>query len=747
MNFMQVLISLAVVSIPFLASADPALVRSGEHANFTRLVTTLPSNATWRAEQRGRNVILQIDDLQDGFDTASVFERIPKDRIASIDGSSNMLRIGLNCDCRVAAFNAGERYAVIDIAKEDTYSGPAFIPDISASAPPNLRNRPKLSAASQEFLERPPLSTHSEAMLEEMQNRLSKELGAATTRGLLQLRKEEFLPDLQPRPLAQESKTNALAAPNMSPIANTISNIRFSNSSDPQDSDHVIGKDSLQRQPSCLTNEDIALHTWADDRPFHIQVGEARQALFEEFDQLDSVAATALAKIYLFFGFGAEARQILKLKIPLEPNHTILLSIAEIIDHGHMVHPEPILHMLDCGSEANLWALLARSEIDPTEDINPDAALRALSELPRHLRIFLAPALAGRLLRYGNKEAAAAALRSLERLPQPQPQVAALADAELEIAEGYILEATSSLAQLVADNSIQSPQALITLIETSFEKDQAISVETAELAAAFARELRDTELGLSMHRAHLLSLIATNQFDAVFEDKQYLFSTRKRAEYATIPAIAIAALTQSGEDIVFLDHALALKKQELSALEPNIILQLAKRLLALGFDEAAQNAVSLIPPRPRSKNRQLLAARIALSLQQPFKAMAELIGIEDKEAKRLKAEASHMAGAHDDANAFYRSSEDSDQAARSAWLAEDWRNDILASDPILGPIAALSLTESPQDFSPNGMLRRSADALGESESTRSALNNLLAAPAIQVLQAEDLSDVNSFGSK
>lgn len=54
---------------PVIGISAPSLVRSGEHANFSRIVANIPSESSWEVSHVGNRVILKVNDLQEGFDT------------------------------------------------------------------------------------------------------------------------------------------------------------------------------------------------------------------------------------------------------------------------------------------------------------------------------------------------------------------------------------------------------------------------------------------------------------------------------------------------------------------------------------------------------------------------------------------------------------------------------------------------------------------------------------------------------
>ena len=66
------------------ANAQTSVLRSGEHSEFTRLTLRLPSGTEWSADLVGRQLSISLEGNLRAIDTASVFRRISRDRIANV---------------------------------------------------------------------------------------------------------------------------------------------------------------------------------------------------------------------------------------------------------------------------------------------------------------------------------------------------------------------------------------------------------------------------------------------------------------------------------------------------------------------------------------------------------------------------------------------------------------------------------------------------------------------------------------
>ncbi|MFK7834721.1 MAG: hypothetical protein AB8B60_00745 [Sulfitobacter sp.] len=572
--------------------------------------------------------------------------------------------------------------------------------------------------------------------MDNVQNRLARELGTAATRGLLTPTPGIDLPSIN-RPQIDTSAlvTEEPAAPESAQIpepSEPTNNMRITSSMDLPNIAISAEAGQTLTGLSCPTNAELDVSGWAEDSSFDEQTGEARMALFGEFDRLNRDVALRLSRMYIHFGFGAEALQILALDPQIAEEEPLLGDLARIMEDG-VAGPDSILpQLLDCETDAALWAILAREELDVARTIDPKAALRALNKLPLHLRQFLAPALSRRLLSHGDTDAAATAMRNLERRTDNLPSSAKLAQANIAMDEGNVERATSGFQDVIDDNAEQSPEALITLVETKLAENQPIDPETAGLVEAFAKELQGSELGPDLRRAHVLALLKSGQFDSAFRATAELGGGSEEKSAVDLRLTLLTELTAAASDIVFLDHVFDQPSRDIQRLRTRPKLALATRLLDLGFAQEAQDIVEGIPARPSNEARQILEARAALALEMPERAQSALADIAGEEAAILKAEAKHMAGAHAEAYALFRQTNQDKEAARAAWLADDWREVTLGDNPLFGPVLTLTETEFAPSSSPDGMLARTSAALDESAAARQTLADLLRAPELEL---------------
>jgi hypothetical protein len=758
---------------PGMTLAQNLFVQSGEHRGFTRFVTRLPAPGTnWNVARQGRTATLTFEGFEGTFNTRRAFDLITRERVQDIAGDGDTLELALNCDCEVSAFTAEGRFVVIDVASPGVTLPTPFVaetvtetieteePETKETAevietpvlPIGSRNpltdvdeaqtATTLNAPTTLFSDaRDPLTEEEQQALSEMQQRLARELGAAATRGVLTPRPGATLPQLRRAQVdtsgfdVPEEIEERPAKDEMPP--GVVNNMRITSSIDfpgfePSDAPSVSISGAV-----CIPDEELDFASWADDSPFSQQLGPLREKLFGEFDRLNRKTAKKLVQLYLHFGFGAEARQVLNIDPAFAAKYPVLTGIAEIMENGSADDPGFLRTMLECDTDIALWAVLAEETLDVPQAIDPSASLRALNKLPVHLRRFLSPALSQRLLSHGDTDAAATALRSVERLPEELPPAAKLAKANVIIDEGDTDGGASKLEDVVDDNAPQSPQALIRLVETKLEANQPIDTETAGLVEAYAEELQETELGPDLRRAHVLALLKSSQFDRAFDAAKALGVDEETDEAVKLRLQLIREITAAAGDVVFLDHIFAQESKYIARLALRDKLRLAERLLSLGFSEMAQEVIATIPDRPRDTARQILGAQIALALEQPQLAQAALTELNSPEADVLRAEARAMSGAHDEAAQLFAEADQPQQAADAAWLAETLQSDALSDNPLFAPVIAISETDVAVSTQPVGMLARTNDALEESQNARAALADFLQDPALRIDTGED----------
>lgn len=753
---------LAFLTLANGAIAAPFQVQSGEHDGYSRIVATIPLNAEWSVEQSGTIVSLKVPEHTEGFDVDAVFQFIPRARIGKVSSARDELTLDLECRCNVSAFLVREQFVVIDVASPNTVLATPLITSKQTGRGPLTSPRPKSVRAERterpsvalplipvrtieptrpvgkasprptDLLALPEPSALSNRILNQVQLDLARELGEATSRGTLQRVPGAVLHPSGPEvPQVREENPPLAIEPTRQSLA-PGQNIRISDSMDiPQNNQRERDRRTTTDR-NCPAPELFEVEEWGDDSTFAAQIGKARETLFGEFDRLVPESARGLAETYLYFGFGAEARQVIALDPNMVRGNPFLNGMGEVLEYGSARDTSLLHELIECDSAAALWAAMASDNIPRNVWVNSDAALLALNKLPVHLRQIIAPGFSRRMLDYGDPETASVALRSLQRLPLALQPDAALAQAEVSLIEGETDAGQAQLGTVIDADSDPSPKALIALVNSKLRHGQPISVEVATLLEAFAQELRNEPLGPDLRQAHVLALAKSGQFDRGFAALDALAGKDANETATKLRLQLIDELTNAASDIVFLEFAFAQTMDDLAQLTEPGKMAIVDRFLSLGFAGIGQQILATLPEHPLKEGRQMLAAKLALALGQPLKAQAVLVGFEGIEADRLRADAKRMAGQNDDAHALYARTDDSDAAEETAWLSEDWRELTPEDTPVLGAMSALP---GPEPFDPaerTGMLAKTSAALTESATAREVISSLLTAPLLAV---------------
>lgn len=737
-----------LIAAPHMALADPLPVQSGEHPDFSRLVT-LVRDAEWSISQSGREVVLSVPENQAGFDISTVFARMPKSHIAKIETLGDTMRLTLACDCAVSAFLEKDAYVVIDVSQDpaalsapplssapNTQESPA-LPVVAEASPlaasiapeePSAQDTSGLATVGAAFEQADPLSLSEQNVVSQVQTRLSEELAIAALRGVLTpVAGSDNRTILRPQ-IDPESILRAL--PETTPPEETTppsrprANLRISTSRDFPSTFRAATDAVAASGEVCPADDTFDIAAWGGSASFTAQVASARDGLYDARDRLDHDRAVKLAKTYLYFGFGAEAQSILALDPALIEEHAALHSLGDLMDGRTIGAASPFAGLSECTGPVALWAMLALP--DPPSGALPDSAeaLKSLNGLPGHLRRVLAPMLSRTLLSYGDSEGASAALRSIERLPTPLPSAGQLAKAKVEMDKGQSDRGFERLSSVAEDNTPQSPEALVKLVESKLARDLPISPETAGLVEAYASELRDAPIGPALRRAHVIALAKSGQFDRAYEASDRLGGGEDSEEAHELQRTLLHELIEAADAVTFLTHAYRLPSEQVARLSVTDQIALARRLFDLGFTPRAEQIISQVSTPTKRADRQILAARISLAMGKPWMAKAELLGVSGPEVAQLRADADRMSGGLEQARQYYAATDQQPKADESAILAGNLN-------------AVIDLPEIPSDTDTGsaGMLSRTAQMLDNSATARQSIMTLLENPEMQVESA------------
>lgn len=718
--------------------AQPVPVQSGEHETFSRLVFRLQSGTDWSINRLDHQAQINVAQPDIEFDLSQVFDKIPRKRLIGVSQKEKgaPLDLALSCNCEVEGFVQSGSYLVIDIRDAKTPAfrfGPGSLPrDLAAYrfqlgegvalpdrriALDERRNETVTSAGTKQ----PALGVATATNLPEQ--RLLAQIQRAASQGLL-TPVVELKPQDAPPPSVE---TQPAVAP-----ARSESNMAMMTVID-RDLATVAGAlNQLAPAHECLSDDLVSVPSWADERPFSDQIGALRAELFGEFDQPDAEIATELAKTYIHFGFGAEAKAVLDLIADSDQGADVLPVLADIMDAHPVKAANPLRGQSSCSANHALWSTLAGPV--QKEEIEGEAVLQSFVHLPRHLRQQLGPRLGRQFNALGDHDLAGAILRAIDRSTDSSGPAHDLAEAEIEDAQGNTEAAVARIETVVASDSDVSPEALIKLVDLHYAEGKALQPDMPELAASYAAEHRMGDMGPELRRVHAMSLAMTRRFDQAFEVLD-MISDEEMARAALHPVLEL--LTESADDVTFLTFALPVGQAGAGTLAAPLETSLAKRLLDLGFPEQAFAILEQGKSRNLSVADRLLRAEIALANELPHRAMIEVLNVSTPEAADIRARAMRANGDYETAGQVLLEAERPEIAARNLWLGEAWDRSADTQEPRYGRLAQLSSQLAGQ-VEPEGALPPLASArslLDESVSARSGIDEILG-----VLQVTDTAE-------
>lgn len=734
-----ILLFILLISAATAAPAQSVVIRSGEHKTFTRLVMKLKDSADWSIRRSNRLARVDIDQHEIRFNTTEVFQRIPRTRLLGLtqSGKGAPLELALNCNCEVEGFMQPGNYLVIDVHDPKTAEfrlHPELAPSNMAAYSFNLGEgrvqRSQSFTGGRRQAEatllpdpNPPGMAGGDAASGHglSEQRLLAQIQRAASQGLL-------------TPVTQLKSQSAnlvsqKAAPAHSPAgpATPIVNIATTTVIDRDMSGAASAIDQFAKQRECLPAEYVAISDWGDDRPFADQVSRYRIQLFGEFDEVNAEATINLAKAYLHFGFGTEARAVLGLIPERNEQIDVLLALADLLDSRPVARAELFDGQSECPSGLALWSAIVQS--DQVSEIVADAVLESFTQLPRHLRQQLGPRLSRQFNSRGQHDLASGILRAVDRRTDSIGPSHDLAAAEIETATGHTKAAVEKMEKVVASNTEFSPEALINLIDTNKVERRPLRPDFPELAGAYAAEHRLGELGAELRRVHAISLAMAGRFDEAFEVLQKVseLDTELTSDAATNSVLD--SLTDDADDVTFLTYVLPRAQTGSSAYSASLETRMAERLLDLGFAAQAYAILDHAKTRSFSERNRLLRAEISLANGLPHRAMIEVLNLASPEASEIRARAMRANGDFETAGQMLLDAERPEIAARNLWLGDAWDRLPSMENPRYRRLAELSVQLAKQvehdDASPP--LAGARTLLDDSMNTRSGIDEILGA--------------------
>lgn len=579
---MRKLILFFLVLFASPVNAQAIRVQTGEHGSFTRVAMVFSEPVEWRLGRNDDGYSLEIKGNEQSFDLSTVFDLIDRNRLRAIwaDPETGWLHMGVACDCHAIGFEADARTLVIDIRDGKPAAQSAFeismtseepLPPLVAPSLPRPKSRPETSPAAQTYswldhrlsenalpakkrvettmLAPPPFDTRPVA---EMREKLVMELGKQASSGVVHLAPiDDQIPELTDPPLS----TRRLAGVD----------IRID--------DRSLGTDGR----ACPSEEEVNPLTWSTDGDAFGKMAAARNHILGEFDSPSRQAVVAAARTYVFFGFGAEARNLLaQFGEEAEPDK-ILIALSQIVEGG-VPTPNPFEGVQSCDGASALWALLAAQTGEQLPGLNTGAVVQSVSTLPQTLRVVLGTAAHDRLIALGEISSARMVEAATKRISAPDDPSQALLRASQAIALGQAGQAEAEIGRINPKD--RGAKALVMLADAMFEQRKPMNTnDLVALEARFFELGPDHEDGPGMSRALMRMRALSGDFRGALD-----LATPDTVLWSEFWQL----LVEQGADGMLLAQAAEIEEATLANLPSPVVNLVGQRLLELGLPDLAE---------------------------------------------------------------------------------------------------------------------------------------------------------------
>ncbi|TNE64125.1 MAG: hypothetical protein EP336_15605 [Rhodobacteraceae bacterium] len=768
--------------MPLGLRAEVIEVRSGEHAGFSRLVMQFPSVVTWEFGRSGGDYEFRVRDADVTFEIATVFSKIPRTRIVSLNANESLLTVTVRGDVHADVFELRAGRVVIDIkdglpeassvfektlsavskdpverletpsAKQSRAAGPApetllasagqtqvGVPNNDDLVSENPWELPIIIPGRVNGPEQPiPLLPADDALSEprsERVDRLERELieqiGRAVSQGLLDADvspTEQIVEEANARQGGEEQAEYApVPAQEVQPQAER-SHVRIQSSIDREQVNRTDSQEADGHGNICIENQYVDIKNWGAAPDEELQFSTLRAATLGEFDQPDPEGVKRLARYYIFLTFGAEAKAVMtNFGIHVE-GEDILRTMADIMDEGYSARPGRLEYQFHCDGPAAFWSVMAKEHLSTWEDYNLDSVRSTFSALPIHLRRYLGPPLSERFLAIGDEKTAQYIQNAIARAGGDQGDAFSLLDAELTLADGDWKAGAAKLEGIVAEDGPDAAEALVKLIVAKVRAGEAIDRKTAETAEVMAVEYRGNPYELQLQNAALLARIHSGDADMAI---RRLLDEGPNLEDENRSALLSEALMVLSRDAdlmqfskVMLGHIAEISQLNLSDMAR---LTVAQRLLGASFFEETLDLMAGYAVQDDEEAKRILAEAF-LGMGEPEAALRYASQLEDEEGKRLVAKAYfHLDDPESALRALDGLAPDTESDALSI-LAEDWDTLERSNSPEMSRLAEIIQQDmTPEDFGTEGAPSLSSvrDMISSSQQTREALDALL----------------------
>lgn len=703
------------VALAFSASAQnrTVMVRSGEHANFSRLVFELGQHLDWEVTKDEAGYQIQFQSPLILFDLSQVFSRLSRTRISDLTAETiedaTRVRLDTPCQCHIEIFEISPGRLVVDIkdgetdesallVRDATISDPAVDvektvepeqPQTTVLQPPDHRAERLTKIAPEHRSETADEYSQNHKVpfglvlpdprVVEAQERLVAQLGRAMTQGVV-----------EPTGLGLVARTDPSATnPDHVPDKTTPSQHGSADPIEPLSKtalDHinlnvqnVLDRDraqsSTESEPeglskACSEFADFDIQSWSPDNDFNDAAAALRLSLVGELDRVDRDALESLVKLYIFHGFGSEARALMTAFKGELTQASMLADLSELLETGAVLDSSALRSLAFCTGPIAFWVMAV---IGPGLMPEPGSLSRMIDtfdSLPKPLRERIGPALGTKFLDAGIVAEATKIANLIARAPGDHGYDFALFDARLDLVREQTNEARKTLWALINSNQPNAPDATVLLITDYLASGEPVPEQLVIEAASRALEMRFSETGKALRRLEIRALAQAQQqaiaFDILVHEAAIgIFSPDEQNEIFGDIFQTFDASRQAPERLLetYFQYSNLLTVQP--SMDP-ARRQLADAFLKIGLPETAVDIMKEIQDRWTDRDR-LLLGQAWLSMAAPTATLEVLQDVKTSEASDLRAKALLMQGSLDPAFQSLSDTSDHDLSERIIW--------------------------------------------------------------------------------
>ncbi|WP_424966433.1 hypothetical protein [Dinoroseobacter sp. S375] len=593
-RFVAVLLA-TTLATPLLA----ANIRSGEHADFSRLVIQFDEATDWELGRSDTGYVMRSAGLGTPMDLTEVFRLIPRTRISRVrhDPSASQFWLDLACDCHADAFELREGRVVIDVkagAAPDTarFEEPLKSRTIAEKmdAKPPVSEVP--SPAPKAEIP-PPLPVNLDRDL--FRSELVEGLSKAMTQGLISpgfsLEEAAKKPVDEPNPESTASSDpEEEVAPN-SVGRTTLTQVEL-------DRLRRFLSDPERNTSQCAKFQDLEFTLDNIDPLSGVRTERAR--LYDPMGRLSQRSAFDLAIAYLSLGFGAEALEILELVDQQDTRTPAFKAIGAILEQQPITSANPFWGQIECRGGYVIWEVLSRETASRLDEEHLRGIQLHFLELPKQLRRRIGPELGVKLAEAGYVEVAQVIRNSLVRAETNEFAALRSIDASMALEIKETQHGVQHLEELVLQDTADAPTALLRLFDAYSRNGLEPPEKFMALISSYSFELQGTSTGAQLALREIEFLIRAGQLnDALDVMDRFQNSERKLSDQELDLFLDLAS--ETGTEIAFGRFALALANRlEARTASAEVFGAVVTRLIDSGLLEVAETLLDRSSLRDRT---------------------------------------------------------------------------------------------------------------------------------------------------